>query len=92
MGPIVSNSSSLRSPKSPIYLRTFRIDLNPSRMSLTRCATAATMRPSALSRCGGDFVKDRSKGKDGKKHRKKKGKEKVTPDLRLQAGNQGLGM
>jgi len=36
-------------------------------------------------------VKDRSKGKDGKKHRKKKGKSKAPPSLKGQTGSPGLG-
>lgn len=37
-------------------------------------------------------VKDRSKGKDGKKHRKKKDKSKLNPVAKSQTGNPGLGL
>lgn len=37
-------------------------------------------------------MKDRSKGKDGKKHRKKKDKSKTMPTLKTQTGNPGLGI
>ena len=37
-------------------------------------------------------MKDRSKGKDGKKNRKKKDKSKVNPALKGQVGSPGLGL
>ncbi len=39
-------------------------------------------------------MKDRSKGKDGKKHRKKKDKTKLGPGMTVksQIGNPGLGL
>lgn len=36
-------------------------------------------------------MKDKSKGKDGKKRRKKKDKSKSAPELKAQVGNPGLG-
>jgi hypothetical protein len=37
-------------------------------------------------------MKDRSKGRDGKKQRKKKEKTKIGPDVKIQSGNPGLGV
>jgi hypothetical protein len=37
-------------------------------------------------------MKDRSKGNDGKKHRKKKEKTKLDQNLKPQMGNPGLGL
>jgi hypothetical protein len=37
-------------------------------------------------------VKDRNRGKDGKKHRKKKEKTKLTATAKPQVGNPGLGL
>ena len=36
-------------------------------------------------------MKEKSKGNDGKKHRKKKDKTKAAPTLKNQTGNPGLG-
>ena len=37
-------------------------------------------------------MKDKAKGKDGKKHRKKKEKIKDAAHLKIQTGNPGLGL
>jgi hypothetical protein len=37
-------------------------------------------------------MKEKSKGNDGKKHRKKKDKSKAVPTLKTQTGNPGLGL